>query len=314
MQPMPLSRSPHSIKWFRSFLLAIMLVAGMLAIPSGTTLAQITCEPATAAPATSASPEASPAAAADPYAGAEFPADGGSLTVFAAASLVDAFGTIEEQLETAHPGLDITVETAGSQTLVTQLTEGAEADVLATANNSTMQKAIDSGLIDGEAVTFTGNRLVIVTPPDNEAGVNSLLDLGNEGVQLVLAGADVPVGSYTRTALCQFSTLADSPAGLIDSINANVVSEEVDVRSVLAKVQIGEADAGIVYASDAVASQLAGDTLNVIEFPDSLDTTASYPIAPVAGGNAELAAAFIAYVQSPDGQQVLNDFGFTLPR
>ena len=309
MHKLPLATASRTIKWFPALMMSVMLIAGMITVPAGTTLARITCDP-NVAPA--ASTEASPAAA-NPYTGAVFPEEGGSLTVFAAASLVDAFSTLEEQLETANPGLEIVIETAGSQTLVTQLDEGAKADVLATANNSTMQRAVEGGLIDGEPVTFTGNRLVIVTPPANEAGITSLLDLANKGVRLVVAGADVPVGSYTRTAICQFSGLADAPAGLIDNIDANIVSEELDVRSVLAKVQIGEADAGIVYASDAAASQIAGTDMNVIEFPASIDTTARYPIAPVAGGDTDLAAAFIAYVQGPEGQKVLTEYGFSLP-
>jgi molybdate transport system substrate-binding protein len=291
--------------WIRSILVMWLVVAGFAAVTATPAFAaQIDCGES----ASVATPVASPVAS--PYADAVFPEGGGDLTVFAAASLVDAFAEIEEQLEAANPGLNIAVETAGSQTLVTQLIEGAEADVLATASQKTMQDAIAAGVIDGEPVTFTGNRLVIVTPPDNPAGIASLDDLGRDGVKLVLAGADVPVGSYSRAALCAYARSDAAPEGIADAIDGNVVSEEVDVRSVLAKVQIGEADAGIVYASDAMASDLAGTSLNVIEFP--FETTASYPAAPVAGGNAELAAAFISYVLSPEGQTALNRYGFAL--
>jgi molybdate transport system substrate-binding protein len=239
-----------------------------------------------------------------------FPDDGGTLTVFAAASLTDAFGEFETMLEDAHPGLDIVIETGGSQTLVTQLQEGAEADVLATANTSTMQTALDDGLVTGNPAFFTGNRLVIVTPADNPAGIASLEDLAKDGVKLVVANESVPAGMYARQALCNFDAGGSAPDGFIDQVSGNIVSEEEDVRNVLAKVQLGEADAGIVYASDAVASERAGTPLNVIEFPADVVTNAVYPIAAVAGGNTELAEAFIAAILSPEGQAILAEYGF----
>lgn len=265
--------------------------------------AAIACGPPTPSPA-AATAEASPAVSSD----ARFPDEGGTLTVFAAASLSDAFNQIASDLQEAHPNLTITFQTAGSQSLVTQLQEGAQADVLATANTSTMQTAVDSGLIEGAPVPFTGNRLVIVTPKDNPAGITSLDDLGKDGVKLVVAGPDVPAGKYAVNAICAHET--NGVSGFADAVGANIVSEETDVRSVLAKVQLGEADAGIVYASDAVASALAGNALNVVDFPASVPTTASYPIAALAGGNTDLARAFIAYILSPEGQQVLVNYGF----
>jgi len=265
--------------------------------------AAIACGPPTPSPA-AATAEASPAVSSD----ARFPDEGGTLTVFAAASLSDAFNQIASDLQEAHPNLTITFQTAGSQSLVTQLQEGAQADVLATANTSTMQTAVDSGLIEGDPVPFTGNRLVIVTPKDNPAGITSLDDLGKDGVKLVVAGPDVPAGKYAVNAICAHET--NGVSGFADAVRANIVSEETDVRSVLAKVQLGEADAGIVYASDAVASALAGNALNVVDFPASVPTTASYPIAALAGGNTDLARAFIAYILSPEGQQVLVNYGF----
>jgi len=262
-----------------------------------------TCEPAAA---TTASPGASPVALPD----GAFPADGGTLTIFAAASLTDAFDEFATTLEEANPGLEIAIETGGSQALVTQLQEGATADVLATANTSTMATAVESGLIDGEPVTFTGNRLVIVTPEDNPAGIASLDDLAGEGVNLVLANETVPAGSYARQALCAYGETGAAAGGFVDAVLGNVVSEEEDVRTVLAKVQLGEADAGIVYASDATASELGGTPLNVIDFPAGVPVTATYPIAAVTGGNADLANAFIAAILSPDGQAVLATYGF----
>lgn len=291
-----------------AILIGIASVASFATGASPVTAAQIACEPATPAATTAATlAEASPVASSD----ASFPAGDGTLTVFAAASLTDAFAVIEGALERENDGLDIVVETAGSQTLVTQLQEGAQADVLATASGSTMTDAVESGLIAGEPVTFIGNRLVIVTPSDNPAGVEDIGGLTEPGLRLVVAGENVPAGRYAREAICAWAASGAAPDAAADAIGGNVVSEEEDVRNVLAKVQLGEADAGIVYASDATASELAGTPLNVIEFPEGVPTTASYPIAATASGNQELANAFIAYILSPAGQAVLAEYGFS---
>lgn len=290
-------------------IIAVLLgITSIATTASPVTAAQIACDPATPAAA-----GATPAATAQASASTDvsFPDGGGSLTVFAAASLTDAFAQIEQTLETDNEGLDIIVETAGSQTLVTQLQEGARADVLATANSSTMNDAVESGLIAGDPVPFTGNRLVIVTPADNPAGVASLDDLTSGDLRLVVAGESVPAGRYAREAICAWAATGSAPEGAIDAIGENIVSEEEDVRNVLVKVQLGEADAGIVYASDATASELAGTSLNVVEFPDGVPTTATYPIAATTDGNQDLANAFIAYILSADGQAVLTDFGFS---
>jgi molybdate transport system substrate-binding protein len=286
---------------FTGLLLTLILATG---IPTGAGVAAFACDPASPA----ASPEALTTTSVPDVA---FPDEGGTLTVFAAASLVDAFAEIESTLESAHPGLDIVVETAGSQTLVTQLREGARADVLATANTATMDDAAADGLLAGTAIPFTGNRLVIVAPAGNPAGIEDVADLANDGVHLVLAGQDVPAGSYAQAALCAYGGSEGASSSFLEDAWDNVVSEEQDVRSVLAKVQLGEADAGIVYASDAAGARRAGSDLTVIEFPASIPTTATYPIAPVAGGNVALANAFIGYVVSDEGQAILAEAGFS---
>lgn len=288
----------------RKFLAALMIMTSFVASAHGVS-AEVACED-TSVPTTSS--DATPAPAAFEATG--FPEGGGELTIYAAASLTDAYNEMAEKLEAEHPGLTITIETAGSQTLVTQLEEGAQADVLATANTSTMKRAQEGGLISGDPVTFTGNRLVIVTPANNPAGIGSIDDLTGDGVRLVLANPDVPAGNYAARAFCTYGSVDGAPADFVASINSNIVSEEADVRDVLAKVQLGEADAGVVYASDATASMLSGVELNVIEFPESVPTRAEYPIAAVEGGNTELANAFISYVLSDEGQAILAEYGF----
>jgi molybdate transport system substrate-binding protein len=239
---------------------------------------------------------------------AAFPDGGGDLTVFAAASLTDAFGEIKTDLEAEHPDLTITYNFAGSQALVTQLGEGAQADVLATANNTQMKAAQEKDLISVDPVTFARNALVIVTPPDNPAGIDSPDDLGTSGVRLVLAQADVPVGRYAREAVCGMGQdTATFGEDFANRVAGNVVSEEEDVRDVLAKVELGEADAGIVYVSDAFIS---GDKVQQVAIPAGSNILASYPIATVAGGDEALGDAFIAYVLSDEGQATLVDYGF----
>jgi molybdate transport system substrate-binding protein len=282
-----------------ALLLALLAPLALPASPAGAVA--LDCPP----PATAVAADASPEAAVAPD--AAFPDGDVELTVFAAASLTDAYAAIVDQIAARHPNITIHVETAGSQTLVTQLSEGARADVLATADTGTMRQAQEAGLIDGEPVIFTANRLVIVTPADNPAGIASVEDLAGDGVKLVIAGADVPAGRYARQAICAW---AGDDAGAIAAIGDNVVSEEVDVRSVLTKVQLGEADAGVVYASDVAAARIAGTPLNIVEFPSDVPTTATYPIAPVAGGDVDAARAFIAFVTGPEGQRILADYGF----
>ena len=257
------------------------------------------------------SPTASSSVAATPTvstSAAEFPSEGGSLTVFAAASLTDAFGRIEADLEAANDGLDIAYNFAGSQALVTQLREGAEADVFASANAAQMEAAVDNGSIAGEPVTFVRNRLAIVVPVDNPAGIEAPADLADDGIQVVLAQPDVPVGRYARESLCLMGQdEAGYGEGFVDRVAGNVVSEEEDVRDVLARVQLGEADAGIVYVSDVAA---AGDAVRLIEIPNEQNVVATYPIALVEGGDEALGAAFVSYLVSPPGQATLEEFGF----
>jgi molybdate transport system substrate-binding protein len=289
-----------------ALLMALLLgpLAGMGG--AGTVLAAtIECAPAT--PAASGGGAATPVPA--EWSEVAFPEGGGELTVFAAASLTDSFNQIKSDLEAANPGLTITYNFAGSQALVTQLTEGAPADVFASASNAQMKNAVEGGVIDGTATVFTQNRLAIVVPKDNPAGVTGPADLAKDGLKLVLAQAEVPVGQYARQSICTAGQdTATYGEGFVEAVGANIVSEEDNVKAVLTKVQLGEADAGIVYTTDITAD--VAEDVTLIEVPAAINVIAKYPIAPVAGGNADLAAAFISYILGPEGQATLQQFGF----
>lgn len=287
-----------------SLVFGLLLILATLGVHPATTVAQIEpweCEPA--APAAAATPAATPAAApAEPI---PFPANPGTLTVFAAASLTDAFDEIAANLEAANPGLDIVNNYAGSQALVTQLTEGAPADVAAFASNSAMKDALAAGVVTATPQTFVHNLLTVVVPADNPAGIATPADLAKPGVKLVLAQEAVPVGGYARASICN---MAADPAtygdDFVAKVAGNVVSQEDNVRAVLSKVALGEADAGIVYTSDVTSDVTA------IAIPEDVNELATYPIAPVASGNQELAQAYISYILSPAGQAVLAAHGF----
>ena len=228
------------------------------------------------------------------------------FTVFAAASLTDAFNEIGAAFQAAHPGVAVKSSFAGSQTLRTQIEQGATADIFASANQTEMNTLITDTLVDKNAPQiFLTNKLVVVLPPADPAGLSTLQDLAKPGLKLVLAADTVPVGKYARQALDQMD--ASFGAGFKDKVLANVVSNENDVKQVVAKVQLGEADAGIVYTSDAIAAP----ALKSIEIPPDLNVVAKYPIAPLLkSANADLANQFIGYVLSPDGQAILKKWGF----
>ncbi len=234
------------------------------------------------------------------------PAEPTRLTVFAASSLTDAFTEIGKAYEAANPGTTVTFNFAGSQTLRTQIEEGAQADVFASANIKEMEALSSGGLVATEAPKpFLKNKLVVILPAANPGGLTRLQGLATPGLKLVLAAEEVPVGNYARQSLDKMN--ATLGADFSQRVLANVVSNEDNVKQVLAKVQLGEADAGIVYSSDAVAAP----ELKTIEIPADLNVIATYPIAPLlASAHAKASAEFVAYVLSPEGQATLKKWGF----
>jgi molybdate transport system substrate-binding protein len=230
------------------------------------------------------------------------------LTVFAAASLTGAFQEIGAMFEQAHPGTRVRFNFAGSQQLATQLEQGAMADVFASADQRWMDYAAEKDLLAGAARLFAQNRLVVIVPVTNPARIGRLQDLVKCGVKLVVAAEAVPVGAYTRQSLGKLAQAPDFAKDFDRRVLANVVSQEENVKAVVTKVQLGEADAGVVYASDAVGS--VARHLRVLPIPDARNVIADYPIAALNAARAPSAAEqFIGLVLAPGGQSVLKKFG-----
>ncbi|WP_255307934.1 molybdate ABC transporter substrate-binding protein [Streptomyces marincola] len=222
--------------------------------------------------------------------------EGASLTVLAAASLTDAFGVLGERYERERPGADLTFSFAGSQELAAQVTQGVPADVLVTADTETMDGL--AGRTE-EPVVIARNELALVTPPDDPGGVRGLADLADPGLRLVLAAPEVPAGRYGQRVL--------DAAG----IEAAADSQEPSVRAVLSKVRLGEADAGLVYATDAVA---AGDDVRTVPLPEEHNIVATYPAAALTGSqHPDEARDFAAWLGSDAARAALADAGFGLP-
>lgn len=219
----------------------------------------------------------------------------GEITVFAAASLQDAFEDIADEVTADNPDLTITFDFQGSQDLVSSLAEGASADVLATANNSTMSHAADQDLV-GDQTEFATNVLTLIVPEGNPAGVTGL-DSSLDGADLVVCAPEVPCGAATVA-------LAEALG-----VTLNPVSEEQKVTDVRGKVESGEADAGIVYATDAISAQ----GVEQIEIPDG-GVVNHYPIAVTRSAeNPAAAQVFVDAVVSPRGQEILASYGFGAP-
>ena len=223
----------------------------------------------------------------------------GEVLVSAAASLTDAFAQMESEFEAANPGLDVVLNFAGSSALREQILEGAPADVFASANTSNMDQVVEAGEVAGESQVFVRNLLQIAVPSGNPAGVTGLEDFGRDELLIGLCAEDVPCGDFARQALAN--------AGVTPAIDTN----EPDVRALLTKVEAGELDAGITYATD-VAS--IGGAVDGVDIPDDVNVVADYPIAVLANApNSDAAAAFVAFVLSDEGQAILVEFGFAAP-
>jgi molybdate transport system substrate-binding protein len=229
---------------------------------------------------------ASPALAADPS----------TLVVLAAASLTEGLREAASAFESRHPGLTVQPSFAGSPTLAHQIEEGAPADVFASADEATMQRLVDGGHVAGPPAVFARNRLAIVVPPGNPKSIRSLADVARPGLVIVLCAPTVPAGRYAREAFAKAGVAVPR------------ASEEADVKAVVTKVRLGEADAGIAYTTDVHA---AAGAVDGVALPDAHDVIARYPVAVLREArNRSAAEAFVAFLTSEDGARILARFGF----
>lgn len=223
----------------------------------------------------------------------------GSMTVFAASSLTDALTKASDQLEERYAGTSYVLNFGSSSTLATQIASGAPADLFASADELNMQKVVDAKLNDGAPSIFAGNRLAIAVAPGNPKNVASLADLARPGLVVILAAPTVPAGRYAMDSLAK--------AG----VKLRPASQELDARSVLNKIALGEADAGIVYLTDVLS---AGTRVSGVDIPEQQQVVARYPVVVISGTkNSALARAFVDYLVSDEGQRLLAGFGFSRP-
>ncbi len=228
--------------------------------------------------------------------------------MFAASSLTESFNEIGMSFQTANPGARVTFNFAGSNTLAIQLDQGGQADAFASADTIQMGNAQKSGDLTSEPQIFAHNKLTIVTPSNNPGNVQQVCDLAKPGLKIVAAAASVPVGQYTNDMLDKASTPDQCGEGFRQKVEANIVSREDNVRQLVAKVQLGEADAGVCYLTDVTPA--IKPNVQEINIPDDLNTLADYPIATTKGRNAAGGQAFMTYVLSPAGQTILANWGF----
>lgn len=233
-----------------------------------------------------------PSASAPASAGAK----AAELTVLAASSLTDVFKTAGEAYEKSHPGTRVKFSFAGSQELAAQVKQGSPADALVTADTKTMDGL---GGETNDPTVIAKNRLVIAAGKDNPFKIDELKDLADSKIKVVLAAPEVPVGRYSKQIL-------DA-----QKIEVKPVSQEPNVRAVLSKVELGEADAGLVYKTDSAKS---GDKVVTVDIPDDQNAVASYPAATLKQSkNSGAAAAFVAWLSTPEAQKILQDAGFQKP-
>lgn len=275
---------------------AVLIVALVGACgPSRATQSAGTAQPPTG-PSTASSPPASAAAI--------------ELTVFAAASLTGVLDDVKVAYATSHPETTLTISTDSSAALAAQIEQGAPADVFLSADTANPQRLVDGGFSAGHAVGFAANKLTIVAPRDNPSGVSSPADLAKPGLKIIAAGDEVPITTYAKQLVANLAKELGFPAGFEAAYAANVVSREDNVKAVIAKIEIGEGDAAIVYVTDARASNGA----MTVSVPDSANVTAKYAAIVVgASPDQEPARTFLGWLTGPDGQAVLARFGFLPP-
>lgn len=251
---------------------------------------------------------AAPPTTADPA--AEKPAQPLTLKVFAPSSLTEAAKDLGAAFEKSNPNVKVSFEFGHSPTQRLQFTEGATGDVFITASQKDMDDAIaDKTVAEGSASVFARNQLIIVLPADNQAGLANLEDLGKPGVRLLVAVADTPIGKVTMTSLDKMDKQFAN--GFKGNVEANIVSKESGVKPIVSKIKLGEADAGIVFSTDAISAP----ELKTIQIPAELNVITQLNVAPLSKAtNADPAAKFTAFMLSDEAQEILKKWGFLAPQ
>ena len=285
-------------------ILAFIVAACSGATVSPSTAVQTSGSVSASAPPSSTPPSRAPASSTPP---SSAPIE---LTIYAAASLRGAMEEAKAAYETANPGTTLVVSIDSSSALATQIQQGAPADLFLSADTTNPQKLADAGLADGAPVTFARNGLTIIVPAANPAGIASPADLARTGVRVIAAGDEVPITKYAAQLIGNLAKEAGYPADFAAAYAANVASKEDNVQAVVAKIELDEGDAGIVYVTDARASAKVA----TIDVPPSADVPATYDALVINGAaNPGAARSFLTWLTGPDGQAILSRLGFLPP-
>jgi molybdate transport system substrate-binding protein len=234
----------------------------------------------------------------------------GELTIYGAASLKGALDKAKTAYEAANPGTKLVISTDSSSALETKIEQGAPVDVFLSADTINPNKLVDAGLAAGDPVNFAANKLTVIVPTANTAGIMTPADLARKGIKIVAAGDEVPITRYAAQLVANLAKQASYPADFEAAYAANVVSKEDNVKGIVAKIELGEGDAGIVYVTDAKASIKVG----TIDVPDAANVPATYAgVVVKAASDPAAAKAFLDWFAGPDGQAILAGFGFLPP-
>jgi len=264
------------------------------------------CSNTAESPAASTAPNAAPTTATS-AAPSVAPA---ALTIYGAASLKGVLDKVKAAYETANPGTTLTISTDSSATLETQIEQGAPADVFLSADTTNPKKLVDKGLAAGAALTFAGNKLTIIVPTANPAGIKTPVGLARTGVKVIAAGDGVPITKYATMLVANLARETGYPADFAAKYTADIASKEDNVKAIVAKIELGEGDAGIVYITDAKAST----NVTTVDVPATANVPATYAgVVVKASKNAAAAQAFLTWFAGPDGQAILSTLGFLPP-
>ena len=233
-----------------------------------------------------------------------------SLTIYGAASLKAVLAKVQTTYQTSNPGTTLAISTDSSAALETKIEQGAPADVLLSADTANPQKLVDKGLAAGSITKFAGNLLTVIVPMANPAGIQTPADLAKPGIKVIAAGDTVPITKYATQLVANLAKQPGYPADFAARYSANIVSKEENVAAVVAKIELGEGDAGIVYVTDAKTST----KVTTVAVPDAANVPATYGgVVVKASPNVAVAQAFLAWLAGPDGQAILASFGFLPP-